>query len=93
MVHGVQIHITNYTEAPISLLQFYILQEAYKLWPEKNVFEMCDKTRIDMFDKVCGTDSIRIVFTKRFMVDDIIDLWTRDIPEFRKTGAKYLLYR
>jgi len=31
MVHGVQIHLTDPGKAPLSLIQFYILQEAYKL--------------------------------------------------------------
>ena len=56
MVHGVQIHFTDVKAAPLSLLQFYIMQEAHRLWPDRNVFEMCDPSRFSMFDKVCGTD-------------------------------------
>ena len=92
MVHGVQIHLTDPTVAPLSLLQFYLLQEAHRLWPEKNVFEMCDPSRIAMFDKVCGTDSVRIDFTRAFRVSDIKGLWTNDIPAFRKKASKYFLY-
>ncbi len=29
MVHGVQMHLTDPTVAPLSLLQFYIMQEAH----------------------------------------------------------------
>jgi uncharacterized protein YbbC (DUF1343 family) len=92
-VHGIQIHITDPGKAPLSLIQFYILQEAHKLWPEKNIFEMCEKSRLSMFDKVCGTDKIRIEFTKAFSVNSIMDLWTRDIPAFRKKAEKYFLYQ
>jgi len=92
MVHGVQIHFTDPKVAPLSLLQFYLLQEAHRLWPEKNVFEMCDPSRIAMFDKVCGTDSVRIDFTRSFRVNDIKGLWTNDIPVFRKKASKYFLY-
>lgn len=92
IVHGVQIHIIDNKVAPLSLIQFYILQEAHKLWPDKNVFELCEKSRLSMFDKVCGTDQIRIEFTKNFSVDSIMDLWTRDIPGFRKRAEKYFLY-
>ena len=92
VVHGVQIHIIDSRIAPLSLIQFYILQEAHKLWPDKNVFSMCEKARLNMFDKVCGTDQIRIEFTKNFSVDSILDLWTRDIPAFRKRAEKYFLY-
>jgi uncharacterized protein YbbC (DUF1343 family) len=92
IVHGVQIHIIDIRIAPLSLIQFYILQEAHKLWPEKNVFELCEKSRLSMFDKVCGTDKIRIEFSKYFMVDSIKELWTKDIPSFRKRAEKYFLY-
>jgi uncharacterized protein YbbC (DUF1343 family) len=93
VVHGVQIHLTDAQKAPLSLVQFYILQEAHKLWPEKNVFSLCEKSRLAMFDKVCGTDRVRIEFTKNFSVDSIIDIWSRDIPGFRQRAEKYFLYR
>ncbi len=92
MVHGVQLHLTDPSVAPLSLLQFYIMQEAHVLWPEKNLFEMCDPSRHSMFDKVCGTDEVRKAFTKSFRVSDIMGLWTNDIPAFRKTATKYFLY-
>lgn len=92
MVHGVQIHFTDVKAAPLSLLQFYILQEAHRLWPDKNIFEMSDRSRFSMFDKVCGTDSIRTEFSKSFSVKDIEDIWTNDINSFRKIAGKYFLY-
>lgn len=92
MVHGVQIHITDPSAAPLTLLQFYIMQEAHRLWPKKNLFTMCDPSRHSMFDKVCGTDEVRLTFTKSFRVDDIMDLWNRDIPAFRAKAEKYFLY-
>jgi uncharacterized protein YbbC (DUF1343 family) len=92
MVHGVQIHITDPATAPLTLLQFYMMQEAHRLWPEKNLFTMCNPSRHSMFDKVCGTDEVRKTFTKSFRVDDIIGLWTNDIPAFRTTASKYFLY-
>jgi uncharacterized protein YbbC (DUF1343 family) len=92
MVHGVQIHITDAGKANLSLLQFYFLQEAHKLWPEKDVFELCEKSRLDMFDKVCGTDKVRKEFLKTWQVSSILDLWTKEIPAFRKKAEKYFLY-
>jgi uncharacterized protein YbbC (DUF1343 family) len=92
MVHGVQIHIIDKKAAPLSLIQFYILQEVHKLWPGKDVFTLCEKSRLDMFDKVCGTDVVRKEFTKSYRVDSILDLWTSAIPAFRKRVQRYLLY-
>ena len=92
MVHGVQIHLTDYKIAPLSLLQFYILQEAHKLWPGMDVFSLCEKSRLAMFDKVCGTDRIRLEFRKTWQVSSIIDMWMKEIPAFRKKAEKYFLY-
>ena len=92
MVHGVQIHLTDARRAPLSLIQFYILQEAHKLWPDKDIFSMCDKSRFDMFDKVCGTDLVRINFTEHWTVSSIAGLWTEEIPAYRKKAEKYFLY-
>jgi uncharacterized protein YbbC (DUF1343 family) len=92
VVHGVQIHFTDNQNVSLSLIQFYILQEAHKLWPGKDVFKLCEKSRLDMFDKVCGTDKVRIEFSKTFSVNSIIGLWTNDIPAFRKKAEKYFLY-
>jgi uncharacterized protein YbbC (DUF1343 family) len=93
MVHGVQVHITNYRQANLSLVQFYVLQECHKLWPEKNVFELCEPSRLDMFDKVCGSDRVRKEFSRRFLVSDISNLWMKDTEEFRKKTARYRMYR
>jgi uncharacterized protein YbbC (DUF1343 family) len=92
MLHGVQVHLTDVHKAPLSLIQFYVLQELKKMHPDKNVFELCNPSRHDMFDKVCGTDKIRKTFTKRFMVEDILPLWTKDVPAFVKKAEKYFLY-
>jgi len=91
-VNGVQIHITDAITAPLSLIQFYIMQEAHKLWPQKDIFSICEKSRLAMFDKVCGTDQVRIEFTKTYSVSSILGLWNDEVPAFRKRAEKYFLY-
>jgi uncharacterized protein YbbC (DUF1343 family) len=91
-INGVQVHIADFEKAPLSLVQFYVLQECHKLWPAKNVFEMCNKSRISMFDKVCGTDKIRKEFSKDFEVQSIETLWRQDITPFKEKARKYFLY-
>lgn len=93
MIHGIQVHITDFAKANLSLVQFYVLQECHKLWPDKNVFEMCEPARLDMFDKVCGSDKVRKTFTQRFRVEDIETLWMKDVDSYRRNVRKYLLYR
>ncbi len=93
LVHGVQVHLTNYGKANLSLVQFYVLQECHKLYPDKNVFEMCEPSRHSMFDKVCGSDKIRKEFSKSFKVNDIIQLWSKDVEPFRQKSKQYYMYK
>ena len=91
-IEGVQVHLTDVSKAPLSLIQFYVLQEIHKLYPQKNIFDMCDPARLSMFDKVCGTDKVRKVFSKNFRVEDIMDIWMGDIKKFQKEAEKSFLY-
>ena len=45
-----------------------------------------------MFDKVCGTNIIRIEFSKTFQVRDVRQLWDKDLNTFREKAKKYYLY-
>ena len=92
VVHGIQVHITDYKKAELSLVQFWVLQECHKLWPDKNVFELCEKSRLDMFDKVCGTNKIRLEFSKTFKVESILPIWNKDLATFKVKVKKYLMY-
>lgn len=92
MVHGVQIHLIHREQVNLSLIQFYILQEMHKLRPDKDFFSLCDRSRLDMFDKVCGSDKIRTEFAKDFQVSSILELWTHSVISFRKKIQSYLLY-
>jgi uncharacterized protein YbbC (DUF1343 family) len=90
--HGVQIHITDYKKAPLSIVQFYFLQESHKQATEKDIFEE-NARRIGMFDKVVGSDEVRKNFVKNYQVKDIEEIWYRDIPAFKKQVAPYLIYK
>ena len=92
LVHGVQMHLTDVKKAPLSLVQFYILQEAYQLHPDKNVFQLCDPSRFSMFDKVCGTDEVRKSFGKDFKVASIRDVWEKDLDAYRQQVKSCLIY-
>jgi len=93
MIHGVQVHFTDFEKANLTLTQFYVLQECHKLWPEKNILEMCDSSRLAMFDKVCGSDTIRNLFSKTFTVSSIENLWMQEVKPFRERAKKYFLYK
>ena len=91
LLHGVQYYFTDYEAAPLTLVQFYVMQAVYELY-KKNPFEL-SPGRINMFNKVCGTDFVSTEFGKRFKVSDIVDYWTADVEDFKALSKKYYIYR
>lgn len=91
LIHGVQYHYTDYEAATITLTQFYVMQALFELYPSRDPFVLA-KGRTAMFDKVCGTNYVRINFAKRLKVADIEEKWSEDTDAFRKLSQKYYLY-
>lgn len=92
-LRGVQIHIVDPVNAPLTLLQFYFLQECHKLWPDHDVFADTTASRLRMFDNVCGNGEVRSKFCERYLVEDMLPIWNADVEEFRTAARKYMLYR
>ncbi len=90
---GVQIHFTDYSKARLSDIQFHVMEVAAKLFPDKKVFEHAPENRFNMFDKVCGSDNVRIEFSKNHDFEDIREFWTKDEESFKKLSKKYYLYK
>ena len=90
LIHGVQYYFTDYEAAPLTLIQFYVMQAVYELY-KKNPFEQ-SAGRLSMFNKVCGTDFVSKEFSKRFRVSDIERFWKADVEQFRALSKKYYIY-
>lgn len=90
---GVQIHILDYDQAHLSDLQFIVVEALMELYPDKDVFKLCNQKRLNMFDKVCGSSFIRTEFSKRYKWADIRDYWYKDAEAYRKASAPYYLYK
>jgi len=92
LCQGVQIHILDYEKARLSEVQFLVVQELMRLWPEKDWFQLCNQKRFGMFDKVCGTNKIREMFGKRYQWEDIREYWYKDVEAYREASSLYYLY-
>ena len=89
LLHGVQFHYTDYEAASLTLTQFYVMQALKELYPDRDPFA---KGNFSMFDKICGTDYVRMKFKERYKVSDILGYWSKDIEEFRSVSEKYYNY-
>lgn len=92
-LQGVEVYITDLAKAPLSLTQFYVMQELADMYPDHKAFETADKNRFSMFDKVTGSKEIRRRFARNYRVDDIIGYWNKDVEPFRAVSSKYYLYK
>lgn len=92
-IQGVEVYVTDKDAAPLSLTQFYVMEELARLYPQGKIFELADSKRFSMFDKVCGSKEIRRRFSKNYKVADIEEYWNKDNESFRAASQKYHLYK
>ena len=90
LVKGLQYFFTDYEKARLTDTQFYVMQAVAELYPDKKAFEVI--TGFGLFDKVCGTDYVRLEFAKRYKVADIQDYWRKDEESFRRLSQRYHIY-
>ena len=92
-MQGVQVHLTDYQKANLSEIQFYVMQVIAQLYPDKAVLANANEKRFDMFDKVSGSNQIRLLFAKNNRFEDIQAYWNKDVEAFKKLSKKYYLYK
>lgn len=90
LLHGVQYFFTNYADAELTMIQFYVMQAVMNLYG-RNPFVL-STSRLDMFDKVTGSDYLRTVFSKSVQVADMYDYWHKDAEHFRELSERYRIY-
>jgi uncharacterized protein YbbC (DUF1343 family) len=66
------------------------MQAVAELYPDKKAFEVI--SGYGLFDKVCGTDYVRMEFQKRYKFTDIKDYWRKDEESFRALSQRYYIY-
>jgi len=90
---GVQFYLTDYKKARLTEIQFYVMQVMAELYPDKKCFGPDTEKRYDMFDKVCGSDQIRLLMSKNMKVEDMLTYWRKDEAAFQQLSKKYYLYK
>lgn len=91
-LEGVQIYVTDFDRAQLTMIQFHIMEALADLYPAHKASAGAKPARFAMFDKVVGTKELRPLFFKRHKVADILPLWNRDADSFAARKAKYHLY-
>lgn len=92
-LNGVEIYVTDVEKSPLSLIQFYIMQELAAMYPTQKAFAKATTARLAMFDKVCGSKKVRQLFSTGYRVSDLAPFWNKDVEAFRTRSEIYRLYR
>lgn len=90
---GVQLYLTDYKKVRLTEIQFFVMQEMAGLYPDKKCFGPEMQSRFDMFDKVCGSDQVRLLFSKSLKVNDMLPYWRKDEVAFKTLAKDYWLYK
>jgi uncharacterized protein YbbC (DUF1343 family) len=93
-ISGAQIYFTESRRAPLTAINFYLL-EGLKKVAGFDVFAEAVKSKrgFDMFDKVNGTDSVRKALQDGVPAAEIVASWKAGEEAFRQQRKKYLIYR
>ena len=89
---GVQTFITDYKKVRLSEIQFYVMQEMAALYPNLKFFGEATASRFNMFDKVCGSDQIRLKLSAGMKAADVLPYWRKDETVFKDKSKLYYLY-
>lgn len=87
---GVQIYISEPETAELTMIQFYILQELAAMG--QNILNLAEASRVDMFNKVCGSKQVKLTFLKRNKAADVRAMWADEADKWHTKVAPYLLY-
>lgn len=92
-IQGVEMYVTDLDAAPLSLVQFHVMDELAQMYPDRKTLDNADPKRFSMFDKVCGSKEIRRRFGASHKVADIEDYWNKDAAAFKARSAAHYLYK
>ena len=96
-IQGVQLYITDVLDAELTMIQFHAMEILAEMYPDKRLLDKNGQgtlgNRWRMFDLVCGTNKIRLEFSKNYKVADIKDYWDKDVDAFKEKSKKYYLYK
>jgi uncharacterized protein YbbC (DUF1343 family) len=96
-VQGVQVHITDYEQVRPVAAGIHIMEALQKLYAEHLPLGQDEdergRGRIRMFNRVMGTDQVRLDLLAGKSAEEIIRSWQPEVETFMEKRAQYLIYR
>ncbi|HTX19652.1 MAG TPA: DUF1343 domain-containing protein [Bacteroidota bacterium] len=92
-VNGVQIYLTDLRKVELVPLQLHIIETITAIDPTRKILDHSDSAGMTMFDKVMGTDAVRLSLAANVPVGKIVAEWKQEVERFLPTREKYLIYK
>jgi len=97
MCGGVQVMITDYSKVRPVEASVHVLEVLNKLYPKADVLHLDDPsttetTRVDMFNKVMGTNQVRKSLGEGKTAEEIVESWKPEREKFIRDSKKYYMY-
>lgn len=90
--NGVQIHVRDRDRVNLTEVQLWVLYALRGLFPEKNIYERAKPDRLEMFDKVMGSNEFRLDLMNHITVEELLRKMEQQRSLFISKREKYLLY-
>jgi uncharacterized protein YbbC (DUF1343 family) len=91
-IPGVLIRITDFKTYQPYLTQLHLLYFLYQMYPEHNLFRTAVASKVQMFDKAMGSDTIRLALEAGATPGMILRDAKEDLQQFRRIREQYLMY-
>ena len=91
-VQGVEVYVTDFDAAPLTLIQFHAMETLAKLYPAHKASAGASQARFGMFDKVMGNKEMRPIFFRAHSVADLQPIWEKGVRQFQEKKQKYHHY-
>jgi uncharacterized protein YbbC (DUF1343 family) len=89
---GVHIHVTDRDRVELSVVQFAILEALFRLFPERDIFQRARTDKVQMFDKVNGSDRVRMLLQTKGNVDEVLRVIDTERASYMIKRERYLIY-
>ncbi len=89
---GVQIHIVDRNRISLSAVMLTVLDVLYRTYPDRNIYERARTGKVEMFDKVLGSNRVRHMLVSYSRVEEILRWFDRESAEFKRARLRYVMY-
>lgn len=91
VMHGVQLHITDYASVSLTLPQFCAMKVLQEMYPDKFDVKSLSAAKVSMLNKVTGTDKVgKWIESGDF--SSLVDFWSSSSETFRRESSSYYIY-